>query len=112
MGSVSIDVPSVAADTHHGWPVVRPKLSTVGCTVTRKRDGGVTPVALAISSRAIRTSPISMSRSFSSPDGKARATSGGAGRFRVVLGGAGEVLEGAEEVLGGAGEVLGGAGEV
>ena len=37
--------PSVAPDTHHGWPVARPKLSTVGCAVTRNRAGGTVPMA-------------------------------------------------------------------
>ena len=45
-GRRSIAAPSVAPETHHGWPVARPKLSTVGCTVTRTRAGGMAPVAL------------------------------------------------------------------
>ena len=40
MGNRSMAVPSVAPDTHHGCPVARPKLSTVGCTVTRTVAGG------------------------------------------------------------------------
>src|SRR4030095_2279562 len=78
IGKVSIDDPSVAPETHHGWPVARPKLSPVGCTATRKRAGGVTPVSVAMSSRDLRTSVVTAVRSDSSLAGNARATSEGA----------------------------------
>ena len=83
-GSSSIARPSVAPATHHGWPVARPKLSTVGCTVSVIAVGSGSPARLAISVRARRTRPVTIARSLSSAAGSAR-------RMSLVLAAAGAV---------------------